>query len=304
MAMEAMGSAATAPTEGKWRGWSRPRDKFGLLRGIPKIPFAILLRFVFFGLFGSFVVPHDPVARSLSKRLLPPAWEQDGSWDHILGTDGLGRDVLSRVIVGARSSMLIGLVTVGLAGAVGTLVGMLSGYFGGVVDYILMRITDAMMAIPFLVVALALAVVFNPSITLLITILIVFGWASYARIIRSVTLQLRNTEFVTLARIGGCSHARTIRRHILPNVANTFVVLATLQLATIIVAEASLSFLGVGVPPPTPSWGSMLSDGRQFVSSAWWISVPPGICITAVVLSVNVIGDWMRTRLDPRFREL
>lgn len=295
MAMEAVGSAFP---------WSRPKDKFGLLRGIPKIPFAILLMFVFFGLFGSFVVPHDPVGQSLSKRLLPPVWEKDGGWDHILGTDGLGRDVLSRVVVGARSSMLIGLATVGVAGAVGTLVGMLSGYFGGWVDYVLMRITDAMIAIPFLVVALALAVVFNPSITLLITILVVFGWAGYARIIRSVTLQLRNTEFVTLARIGGCSNARTIRRHILPNVANTFVVLSTLQLATIIVAEASLSFLGVGVPPPTPSWGSMLSDGRQFVSSAWWISIPPGICITAVVLSVNVIGDWLRTRLDPRFREL
>jgi peptide/nickel transport system permease protein len=294
------------PTAGSPR-W-RPRASFGqpfaALRGIPKIPFVVLIVFLFMGFFGSFIVPHDPVQQSLTHRLQPPAWEEGGSWTYALGTDGLGRDVLSRVVVGARSSMLIGLATVFIAGTLGTLVGVLSGYFGGTVDYLLMRLTDAMMAIPFLVVALALAVVFNPSIVLLISILVVFGWAGYARVIRSVTLQLRTSEFVTLAHVGGCSHARTIRRHILPNVANTFVVLATLQLATIIVAEASLSFLGVGVPPPTPSWGSMLSDGRQFVSSAWWISVPPGICITVVVLSVNVIGDWLRVRLDPRFREL
>jgi peptide/nickel transport system permease protein len=296
--------AASETAAPGWRSRVRVGERFGVLRGIPKIPFAILLAFLFLGFFGSWVAPHDPVKQSLVNRLQPPVWEEGGSWTYVLGTDGLGRDVLSRVIVGARSSMWIGLTTVFIAGLIGTMVGVLSGYFRGAVDYILMRLTDAMMAIPFLVVALALAVVFNPSMTLLISILVAFGWAGYARVIRSVTLQLRNADFVTLAHVGGCSHWRTIRRHILPNVANTFVVLATLQLATIIVAEASLSFLGVGVPPPTPSWGSMLSDGRQYVSSAWWISVPPGVCITVVVLSVNVLGDWLRVRLDPRFREL
>ncbi len=304
MSLETLSNPTAPPASNRWRRLGKANVRNSALRGVPKLPFAILVMFVFFGAFGSFIVPHDPVQQSLSQRLVPPVWVAGGSSEHILGTDGLGRDVLSRVVVGARSSMLIGLVTVCIAGALGSLVGILSGYFGGIVDYVLMRITDAMMSIPFLVVALALAVVFNPSITLLVGILVVFGWAGYARIIRSVTLQLRDTEFVTLARVGGCSHARTIRRHIVPNVANTFVVLATLQLATIIVSEASLSFLGVGVPPPTPSWGSMLSDGRQFVSSAWWISVPPGICITAVVWSVNVLGDWLRVRLDPRFREL
>jgi peptide/nickel transport system permease protein len=274
------------------------------VRGVPKVPFAILIAFVFLGVFGAVVAPHSPIEQSLGVRLRPPVWQQGGSWTYILGTDTLGRDVFSRVLVGARTALLIGLTAVCVAGAIGTMVGILSAYFGGAVDYILMRLTDAMMALPFLVVALAMAVVFTPSISVLIEILVLFGWAGYARVIRSSTLQLRNTEFVMLARVAGCSHVRIIGRHILPNVANTLVVLATLQLAVVIVAEASLSFLGVGVPPPTPDWGAMLSDGRQYVASAWWLAVAPGVCITAVVLSVNVLGDWLRIRLDPRLGAL
>lgn len=305
MAIEAAKKAADSRSAGGriWQSgqWAQLR---WALRGVPKIAAMILLIFVVVGVFGEFIAPHDPIAQHLAQRLRPPAWESGGNWSQPLGTDTLGRDVLSRVLVGARTSLLIGLTTVVFAGAVGTLIGVLAAYFGGVVDFVLMRLTDAMIALPFLVVALAMAVVFQPSISLLISILVLFGWAGYSRVIRSSTFQLRNTEFVMLARISGCSHVRIIRRHILPNIASTFVVLATLQLAVVIVAEASLSFLGVGVPPPTPDWGAMLADGRQYVASAWWLAVAPGVCITAIVLSVNVLGDWLRVRLDPRFREI
>jgi peptide/nickel transport system permease protein len=274
------------------------------LRGIPKIPAAIVLVFAVAGIAGPWLTPQDPLEQGLTRRLQPPAWEQGGSRSHLLGTDSLGRDVLSRLIAGARVSLAVALVTVVIAGGLGVTIGVLTGYFGGSTDYLLMRITDGFMALPFLVVALALAVVLPPSATSLIFMLVLFGWASYARIIRSTVLQLRGSDYVQLAKVAGCGAPRILWRHIAPNIVNTFVVLATLQVAVVIIAEASLSFLGIGVPPPTPAWGSMLSDGRRFVTTAWWISVFPGIAITLVVLSVNVLGDWLRLRLDPRFRQL
>ena len=286
-------------------GWSRRLPTLRrALRGIPKIPAAIVLAFAVAGVAGPWLTPQDPLEQGLTRRLQPPAWEERGSRSQLLGTDSLGRDVLSRVIAGARVSLAVALATGVLAGGLGMTIGVLSGYFGGWTDYLLMRITDGFMALPFLVVALALAVVLPPSVTSLVFMLVFFGWANYARIIRSTVLQLRESDYIQLARVAGCSAPRILWRHVAPNIVNTFVVLATLQLAVVIIAEASLSFLGIGVPPPTPAWGSTLSDGRRFIATAWWISVFPGIAITLVVLSVNVLGDWLRLRLDPRFRQL
>jgi peptide/nickel transport system permease protein len=287
------------------RGWrQRLHALRRALRGIPKIPAAIVVAFAVAGVAGPWLTPQDPLEQGLTRRLQPPAWEQRGSSSQLLGTDSLGRDVLSRVIAGARVSLAVALATVVMAGGLGVTIGVLSGYFGGSTDYVLMRITDGFMALPFLVVALALAVVLPPSVTTLIFMLVFFGWANYARIIRSAVLQLRGADYIQLAKVAGCSPPRILWRHVAPNIVNTFVVLATLQLAVVIIAEASLSFLGIGVPPPTPAWGSMLSDGRRFIATAWWISVFPGVAITLVVLSVNVLGDWLRLRLDPRFRQL
>lgn len=273
------------------------------LRGVPKVPFAILLTFVIVAAIGPYITPQDPLQQSLQDRLAPPAWENGGSMSNLLGTDSLGRDILSRVMKGARIALTIGVLTAVSAGVLGTTIGMIAGLAGGWVDYLLMRITDGMIAMPFLVVALAIAVVLPPSIRTLVAILIFFGWAGYARIIRSSVLGLREAEFIQLARVAGCSTPRILWRHIAPNIMNTFVVLFTLQLATVIIAEASLSFLGMGVPPPEPSWGLMLSDGRRFIDTAWWIAVFPGVAITLVVLSVNVLGDWLRVRTDPKFRQ-
>ena len=273
------------------------------LRGVPRIPFAIFVLFVAVAVVGPYITPQDPFQQSLQTRLAPPAWA-GGSTDNLLGTDSLGRDVLSRLMKGARIALAIGVTTAIAAGILGAALGMIAGFSGGAIDYLLMRLTDGMIAMPFLVVALAIAVVLPPSIKTLVAILIFFGWAGYARIIRSTVLQLREAEFIQLAKVAGCSSRRILWRHISPNVTNTFVVLFTLQLATVIIAEASLSFLGMGVPPPEPSWGLMLSDGRRFVDTAWWISVFPGVAITLVVLSVNMLGDWLRVRLDPKFRQV
>jgi peptide/nickel transport system permease protein len=274
------------------------------VRGIPKIPAAILVVFVVAGLIGPWVTPHDPLEQNLAYRLQAPAWESGGSRQFLLGTDTLGRDLLSRLIAGAQVSLAVATVTVFIAGGIGVMVGVVSGYFGGWVDYVLMRLTDGFMSLPFLVVALALAVVLRPSVISLIFILVFFGWAGYARIIRTSVLQLREADFVQLAKVAGCGSRRILWRHIAPNVLNTFVVLATLQLGVVIISEASLSFLGIGVPAPKPAWGAMLADGRVYVATAWWISVFPGIAIALVVLSVSLLGDWLRLRLDPRFRQL
>ena len=273
--------------------------------GFPTVPTAIILTLAFLAVFANVLAPHDPEVGSLGDRFKPPAWQAGSIEGHFLGTDHLGRDVFSRLIFGARISMVVGFLAVIFAGAVGTTLGIVSGYLGGWVDQVIMRITDAWLALPGLTFAIFLAAVVGPSEYNLILILGVVFWTRYARIIRGEVLSLRERDFVRLAIVAGCSKWKIMQKHILPNVLNTAIVLATLQLGIVIVVEAALSFLGVGVPPPKPAWGLMLADGKKgMMAGYWWLTVLPGCCIMLLVLSANLLGDWLRVKLDPHLRQL
>jgi peptide/nickel transport system permease protein len=271
----------------------------------PMIPVVILASIAFMAIFANVLAPHNPEVGSLTARFHPPVWQQGGTAEHLLGTDQLGRDVLSRLIFGARVSMVVGFTAVIFAGVVGTVLGILAGYLGGWVDQVIMRITDAWLALPALTFAIFLAAIVGPSMWNIVIILGLVYWTRYARVVRGEVLSLKEREFVRLAIVAGCSKWTIMRRHILPNVVNSAIVLATLMLGVVIVTEASLSFLGVGVPPPQPAWGLMLSDGKQgLMVGYWWLTVMPGCCIMLMVLSANLLGDWLRVKLDPQLRQL
>ena len=276
------------------------------LRGLrlPVVSLAIIGVFVFAALFASVLSPADPEEQTLRARFMPPVWDERGTWKHVLGTDRLGRDLLSRIIWGSRVSLTAGVLTVLLASAVGACVGLVAGYYGGRVDTVLMRVTDATMSFPVILLALILAVTVGPSFVNVVIAIGVILWARYARVIRGQVLTLMELDFITQARIAGASAGRIILRHLFPNTLNTLVVLTTLQVGYVIIVEASLSFLGAGIPPPTPAWGSMISEGRDFVTSAWWVSFFPGLAILLVVLAFNLLGDWLRDTLDPKLRQL
>ena len=255
---------------------------------------------------GSFTIeaisPFDPNVGQPRERLQGPEWAWDFWNAHILGTDQQGRDIFVRLLVGARYSLLVAVLTVGIAGFVGLALGMIAGYYRGAAEAVLMRLTDAVLALPIILLALVLGVVYRPSITLVIVALSANLWAAYARMIRGETLSVMNRDFIRLARVAGAGPVRIIVHHIFPHVKNTFIVLLTLQFGVAILAESSLSFLGAGIPPPDPSWGSMASQGRQYIETAWWVSVFPGLAILLVVLSFNTMGDWMRDKLDPNLQ--
>ena len=273
------------------------------LRGIPLIPAGILLIVVAAGLLGPLAAPYNPEENDLLNSFLPPLWKAGGLMAHPLVTDQFGRDVLSRLIVGARISLLVGCMAVFFSGSIGTTVAITAGYLGGKVDAVLMRMTDAMLSMPYLLIGVALAGIMGPGLYNLVVVLAVLGWASYARIIRSEVLRVKTQDFIVVARITGCSTARILWKHIFPNIVNTMIVLATLQLGITIILAASLSFLGMGVPPPTPEWGLMVAEGREFLSSAWWLATLPGLCILLTCLAANLLGDWLRLRLDPKYRQ-
>jgi peptide/nickel transport system permease protein len=271
----------------------------------PVIPTLILLTVVLVAIFANVIAPWDPEIGVLGDRFRPPAWQAGGSAQHLLGTDHLGRDVLSRLIFGARVSMTVGFAAVIVAGVIGTTLGILSGYQGRWVDQVIMRLTDSWLALPAVTFAIFLSAIVGPSENNLIIILGIVYWTRYARVIRGEVLSLKERDFVRLAIVAGCSKWTIMRRHILPNVINSAVVLATLQLGVVIVAEAALSFLGVGVPPPKPAWGLMLADGKKgLMAGYWWLTVLPGSCITLMVLSANLLGDWLRVKFDPQLRQL
>jgi peptide/nickel transport system permease protein len=282
-----------------------PRSAAMRFRGWPLVPIAILAIIALTAIFANFLAPHNPEVGSLTARFRPPFWQTGGSMDHLLGTDQLGRDVLSRLIFGARVSMIVGFTAVIVAGVTGTALGILAGYIGGWVDQVIMRITDAWLALPALTFAIFLAAIVGPSMWNIVIILGAVYWTRYARVVRGEVLSLKEREFVRLAIVAGCSKWTIMWRHILPNVVNSAIVLATLMLGVVIVTEASLSFLGVGVPPPQPAWGLMLSDGKQgLMVGYWWLTVMPGCCIMLMVLSANLLGDWLRVKLDPQLRQL
>jgi peptide/nickel transport system permease protein len=271
----------------------------------PIVPTAILAVLALLAIFANAVAPADPEVGVLGERFRPPAWQEGGSAKHLLGTDHLGRDVLSRLIFGARVSMVVGLTAVAVAGLIGTVLGILSGYVGGWVDQMVMRLTDTWLALPGLTFAIFLAAIVGPSQWNIVIILGAVYWTRYARVIRGEVLSLKEREFVRLAIVANCTKWTIMRRHILPNVLNSAIVLATLMLGVVIVTEASLSFLGVGVPPPQPAWGLMLADGKKgLMAGYWWLTVLPGSCIVLMVLSANLLGDWLRVKLDPQLRQL
>jgi peptide/nickel transport system permease protein len=273
-------------------------------RRVPWIPIVIITIMLAMALFAPLLAPHSPIEQTLRDKLLPPFWVEGGSLHYPLGTDAFGRDILSRLIYGARVSLLVAALALTAGGGVGLTIGIVAGYFGGIVDNVLMRLVDAAFTFPAILFALLLAVTMGQGLGTLVLAISLLLWASFARVIRGEVLTLKQRDFVALARVRGCSSARIMLTHILPNVLNTFMVLVTLNIGVVIIAEASLSFLGAGIPPPTPTWGLMVSDGRGRIADAWWVSLIPGIAITLLVLSVNVFGDWLRDRLDPRLRQL
>lgn len=273
--------------------------------GFPVIPMSILGALLFVAIFANVLAPHDPEVGNLGERFRPPVWQQGGSEKFLLGSDHLGRDVLSRLIFGARVSIVVGFTAVLVAGVLGTGLGILSGYLGGWVDQVIMRITDTWLALPALTFAIFLAAVVGPSEMNIVIILGAVYWTRYARVIRGEVLSLKERDFVRLAIVAGCSKRTIMKRHILPNVLNSAIVLGTLMLGVVVVTEAALSFLGVGVPPPKPAWGLMLADGKKgMMAGYWWLTVLPGCCIMFMVLSANLLGDWLRVKLDPQLRQL
>jgi peptide/nickel transport system permease protein len=268
------------------------------------VPLVILSLFIVMAVFGEFIAPHSATIGVLPDRLLPPMWQDGGRSTYIFGTDLLGRDVLSRVIVGARISLIAASVTVVLGGVFGTTLGLISGYFGGWIDALIMRATDAVLSLPIVLIALLFAVLFGPGLNIVILVLALAMWARFARLIRGEVLSLKERDFVALAKVAGGSSRRIILKHIFPNVVNSLVVLATLQMSWVIILEAGLSFLGAGIPPPTPSWGLMVAEGRGYVRDGWWLSVFPGLAIVFLVLALNLLGDWLRDSIDPRQRHV
>jgi peptide/nickel transport system permease protein len=275
------------------------------VRDLPVVPVTIIGATLAAALFADALAPHDPVLGNLRHRHRPPAWLAGGDASHWLGTDHLGRDVLSRLLFGARISLLVGFTAAVVAGAVGTAVGIVSGYYGRWVDQVIMRVVDAWIALPAISFAIFLAVLLGPSEMNIVVILGGIFWTRYARVIRGEVLSLKERDYVHLAIVANCSKWTIMRRHILPNVLNTSIVLSTLIVGVVIVAEAALSFLGVGVPPPKPAWGLMLADGKEgMMAGYWWVTLFPGLAIMLVVLAANLLGDWLRVKLDPQLRQL
>lgn len=282
-------------------------DLAGLFQGVrdlPVVPILLLLPVIMCGIFGPLFYPHDPTVMKLSAALKPPAWVAGGDWSFFLGTDNMGRDLLSRLIEGARISLLVAVFGVGIAGIFGVTMGMIAGYFEGKIDNIIMRVVDTQMSIPAILLIILLAAVLGGGLaTIIISVSLVF-WTTYARVIRGETLSIKQRDYVTLAKVTGCGHARILRKHIFPNLVNTVMVLATLQLGRAIIIEASITFLGLGIQPPATAWGLIISDGRIYMSTAWWVPTFAGIAIMVTVLGANLLGDWLRDKLDPRLRQV
>ena len=284
-------------------GWVSTIIQF--FKNWPVFPVAILVVMVFVALFAEWVAPHDPLYNTLRARNTPPAWySEGGTWTYLIGTDIIGRDLLSRLIHGARISLMVMVIALITGTVIGTAIGLIAGYFGGVLDEVLMRLVDIFLGLPFVLVAMVLAVVLEQSMSTMIIVLAVLTWAGYVRNVRGEVLSLRERDYVALAHVAGSSLPRILVMHILPGVINTVLVIATLRSGQLILAESFLSFLGAGIPPPTATWGAMIADGRNYLRDAWWISFFPGLAIFFTVMALNFLGDWLRDKLDPRLRQL
>ena len=268
------------------------------------LPGGILLILLAAAIFGDGLTLADPEYNDLGRQFQPPVFA-GGEWDRPLGTDYFGRDIYSRMVVGARLALIVAVVSVVVAGSIGTALGLIAGYSRNwLIDAVISRVADLTLAFPILLLGLILALQRGPTFTNIIIVLSVFLWSRFTKIVRGEVLSLRTKDFVALAVVSGASTAWILRKHLLPNVLNSVIVVSTVQLGGAVLAEASLSFLGAGVPPPDPAWGSMVADGRDFMREAWWVSVMPGVAILLTVLSFNLFGDWLRDRLDPKLRQL
>ena len=272
------------------------------LKRYPISSIVIIGAVVFMAIFAPLIAPHDPLIGNLRERHIPPMFF-GGDSKFILGTDSLGRDVLSRLIYGSRISLMVGVVAVVVGGGFGTLMGLVSGYMGGWVDEVIMRIVDIKFSLPLILIALALSILLGPSFLLLLGLLSFLIWGGFARQVRAQVLSLKNLEYVDAARTYGASPARIMFKHILPGVFHVILVIASLTVGGVILAEASLSFLGAGIPPPAPAWGSMVAEGRLYINTAWWVSLIPGAMIGLLVIATVLLGDWLRDALDPRLRQ-
>lgn len=268
------------------------------------IPTGIMLLLIICAIFAPWLAPQGYADQKLTERRLPPSWMEGGKSQYFLGTDSLGRDVFSRMIWGARVSLSVSLLAIAITAAIGTFLGILAGYLGGRWDAFIMRVCDTAMSFPGLLMAMLLAVSLGPGFFTVVFALSVLGWAGYARILRGEAMRVRNSDFVAQAQIAGASGWRIMARHMLPNVMNTLMIGITLSVGSMILAESGMSYLGIGIPAPMPSWGSMVADGRTDLVRCWWISLFPGLCIGLVVLSGNFLGDWLRDKLDPRLRQI
>lgn len=290
---------ATARRPRSWRytRWGRfVRDPSAVLGSV------LLTVFLAAAILAPLIAPHDPLETNLRLRNAPPFWFPEGTTSFLLGADPVGRDILSRIIYGARVSLGVGIVVTLFAAALGVLIGLIAGYYGGVIDEVLMRIADLFLVFPFILLAVTIIAVLGAGVTNLIITLVVTGWVQYARLVRSQVLALKSVQYVDAARVAGGNTGRIVGLHILPNLISSVVVLATLQMAFVLLTEAALTFLGLGVNPGTPTWGTMINEGRNYIYNAWWTITFPGIAILLAVLSINLIGDWLRDVIDPTLR--
>ncbi|MSQ35509.1 MAG: ABC transporter permease [Dehalococcoidia bacterium] len=270
----------------------------------PLIPLFIVLALVLCAVAAPLIAPHDPLRGDLFASSKPPAWLAGGSSEFLLGTDIQGRDVLSRVIYGARISLLVAVVVITTGGMLGVTIGLAAGYYGGQLDELLMRIVDFTLAVPFILIALVVVIVFGQSLELLMILLALFSWGGFSRQVRAETLSLKTRDYVAFARTAGASPVRIMVRHLFPGVVNTVMVVATLRVGQLILTESILSYLGAGIPPPTAAWGLMVAEGRAYVNTEWWIAFFPGVAIFLTVFAMNFLGDWARDRLDPALRQI
>lgn len=287
---------ARTPVSWPWFRISLRRDVKGLIGGF------LLLIVCTLAIAAPLLAPHDPLAQTLTSRLLPPSWEERGLAEYPWGTDGLGRDLMSRVIYGARISLTVSAAATVLAILLGLPLGLFAGYYRGRWESVIMGLTDIQLAFPFMLLALTFMAVFEPGVGSLIIVLALSGWASICRLVRSQVLALRERDFVLGARAVGAKHLRILWLHIFPNIVPVLLVIMTINIGRFVIAEASLSFVGLGVSAQTPSWGAIINAGREYIWNAWWITTIPGIAITLTVVGVGLFGDWLRTKIDPRLR--
>lgn len=268
----------------------------------PGFPTGVVVVAIALSLLGGVVAPNDPYAQDLAHRLTPPSWMEGGSLQYLLGTDQLGRDIFSRIIAGTQASVIVGIFGVIAGALLGSVAGLIGGYLGGFADALVMRLVDAFLSVPIILFAVLLAIVMEPGIVTVVIAAAIAIWARFARVVRGEVLSLRERPFIESARAIGAKDWRMMTKHLLPNLWATIITLASLQVGSIIILEASLSFLGAGVPPPTPAWGSMIANGRLFLANAWWIATFPGCAVLLLVVSTNLLGDWLRDVLDPSMR--